>query len=218
MFRTASFPGRARPSNPIRPRRHFRSPGEGRRAHLVLTALQRFCSGADDAFDELVDTYASSAYAVAYRVLEDQQLAEEAVQEAFVRVWERARAFDSTRGTERTWVLSVVRNQAIDVLRKRQRQRERSIDDEPVVYELKAGDDVWREVLQRLTGEQVRTAVDALPSDQRATVRLAYFDGLRPVEIARQTGVPEGTVRSRLRLGLQRLRHLLSDFDRGTEG
>jgi RNA polymerase sigma-70 factor (ECF subfamily) len=185
---------------------HGRQPVRGVR---VPTAFERFRAGERTAFDEVMREYAGSAYAVAVKVLGDPGLAEEAVQEAFVRIWERAGAFDGTRGNERTWILSIVRNQAIDMLRKRQRQRERSIDDEPAVYGMRAPDDVWASVATTLTSEAVMEALARLPSEQRETVMLAYYGGLRPVEIARRTGTPEGTVRSRLRLGLLRLRGIL---------
>jgi RNA polymerase sigma-70 factor (ECF subfamily) len=175
----------------------------------VPTAFERFRAGERTAFDDVVHEYAGSAYAVAVKVLGDPGLAEETVQEAFVRIWERAGAYDGTRGNERTWILSVVRNQAIDVLRKRQRQRERSMEDEPVVYAMRAPDDVWESVASTLTSETVMDALATLPAEQRETVMLAYYGGLRPVEIARRTGTPEGTVRSRLRLGLLRLRGIL---------
>ncbi len=119
------------------------------------TAFSRFRAGDQAAFDELVAEYTGPAYATAIRVLREPTKAEEAVQEAFVRIWQRARQFDPERGIERSWILSVVRNSSIDALRRDNRARERSIDEGPAVYELRDPDDVWQQVLSRLTRERV---------------------------------------------------------------
>ncbi|MGE3075386.1 MAG: RNA polymerase sigma factor [Dehalococcoidia bacterium] len=173
------------------------------------SAFSRFRAGDAAAFDELVAEYTGPAYATAVRVLREPAKAEEAVQEAFVRLWQRARQFDPERGVERSWILSVVRNSAIDALRRDSKIRERSIDEGPAVYELRDPDDVWQDVLARLTGERVRSAVKELPPDQQEVVVKAYYQGIRPVDIARELDIAEGTVRSRLRLALAKLREAL---------
>ncbi len=180
-----------------------------------LTAFARFRSGDLDAFDGIVQAYAGPAYATAVKVLGDAAHAEEAVQDAFVRVWQRAAQFDPARGNERSWILSIVRNQAIDALRKRQSHPERSIDDLPAVYALRDPSDTWQAVLEGLTGDQVKQALNALPGEQRDVIVKTYYEGVRPAEIARQLGLPEGTVRSRLRLGLSRLRDALLPLREG---
>ncbi|MEO8540011.1 MAG: RNA polymerase sigma factor [bacterium] len=169
----------------------------------------RFRSGDASAFDSFVAEYTGPAYATAVRVLGDPARAEEAVQDAFVRIWQRASQFDPVRGHERSWILAIVRNQAIDTFRKRLRTMERSIDDTPAVYALRDPSDTWQTVLDGLTATRVREALDSLPREQQEVVVKAYYEGVRPVEIARQLNIPEGTVRSRLRLGLGRLRESL---------
>lgn len=176
----------------------------------TVSPFLQFRDGHADAFDAVVAEYTGPAYAVAVQVLRDAALAEEAVQDAFVRVWQRARMFDPERGAERSWILSIVRNQAIDVLRKRARTPERSIDDTPAVYALRDPSDTWQTVLAGLTGDHVRQALAGLPEEQQQVVVRTYYQGKRPVDVARELGLPEGTVRSRLRLGLQKLRDSLA--------
>lgn len=176
----------------------------------VQTSFQRFCGGETAAFEELLVEYSGAAYATAVQILRDPGRAEEAVQDAFVRVWQRAGQFDAERGNERSWILAVVRNQAIDTFRKRFRSVERSIEETPAVYGMRDTADTWESVLAGLTAARVRQALETLPPDQREAVVKAYYGGVRPVELARQLGIPEGTVRSRLRLGLSRLRELLA--------
>ncbi len=173
------------------------------------TAFLRFRAGEEAAFDAVVVEYAGPAYATAIQVLREQARAEEAVQDAFLRIWKRAGQFDPERGNERSWILAVVRNTAIDSLRKRARAMERSIEDTPAVYALRDPEDTWEQVLNGLTGSRVRQALEELPRDQRDVIVKAYYGGVRPVDVARELGIPEGTVRSRLRLGLGRLRELL---------
>lgn len=173
------------------------------------SAFLRFRAGDSSAFDTLVAEYTGAAYATAVQVLGDAARAEEAVQDAFVRIWQRASQFDPARGNERSWILAIVRNQAIDTFRKRFRTMERSIDDTPAVYALRDPSDTWQTVLDGLTATRVREALETLPRDQQEVVVKAYYEGVRPVEIARQLSIPEGTVRSRLRLGLSRLRESL---------
>lgn len=176
----------------------------------MSTAFLRFRDGETAAFDELVSEYTGPAYATAVQVLRDPALAEEAVQDAFVRVWKRAAQFEPGKGAERSWIMAIVRNQAIDVLRKRARTFERSIDEAPHVYALRDPDDVWQSVLEGLTGERVLAAVKTLPAEQQEVVVRAYYEGKKLVDVARELGIPEGTARSRLRLALSKLRDTLS--------
>lgn len=177
------------------------------------SAFARYRAGDDAAFDQVVAEYASPAYATAVKVLADPSLAEEAVQEAFVRIWRNAHKFESARGNERTWILSVVRNQSIDMLRKRNRHPESDIDAVPGMALLRDPEDPWRVVAQKLQSSQVKHALDQLPAEQRGVIQLAFFAGMRSVDIARSLNLPEGTVRSRMRLGLGKLREMLKNTD-----
>lgn len=170
--------------------------------------LTRLGAGDDAALGELYDRYGGPAFALAYRMLGDRGVAEDIVQEAFLAVWRRGSTFDSERGSVKSWLLSIVRNAAIDRTRGRHRHRlgEVAIDD--VAYRL-ASEDVWEDVSRNIDQENVRRALGSLPPEQRETLELAYFGGLTQVEIAERTGEPLGTVKSRARLGLRRLERAL---------
>ena len=160
-----------------------------------------------DALVALYDRYGRLAFGLAYRVLGDPATAEEVVQDAFMRVWQRAESFDAERGSLRAWLLSIVHHRAIDQVRKRGTHPEDEALD-PIAPRPGVSD-VWGDVLATLEAEQVRRAVAELPVEQRQAIELAYFSGLTHHEIAQQTGIPLGTIKSRLRLGLRHLRQLL---------
>lgn len=157
----------------------------------------------------LYDRHRGAAFGLAYRVLGDHGAAEEAVQDAFMLVWRRAETFDPARGSgARAWLLTIVHHRSIDLLRARQGRPPAGPPIDEVVG-LLAVPDFAGEVVGRIDGEQVRSAVAALPEDQQRTIELAYFEGLTHREIAERTGMPLGTVKGRMRLGLQKLRGLL---------
>lgn len=180
--------------------------------------MARLRSGDDAALGELYDRYSGPAFALALRMLGERGVAEDVVQEAFLSVWRRASTFDTERGSVRAWLLSIVRNAAIDRTRGRNRQRQGDVALDDVAYRL-AADDVWSEVAQRLERERVRAALRELPAEQRETLELAYFGGMTQAEIAARTGEPLGTVKSRARLGLRRLERLLrAGYENGPDG
>jgi RNA polymerase sigma-70 factor (ECF subfamily) len=166
--------------------------------------LQR---GDTAAIEALYDRYGRLALGLAYRILNDRGAAEDAVQEAFVAVWRNAAGFDASRGGLRNWLLSIVRNRAIDRLRGNAKARaEVRLDSTE-----RAGGvlDPWAAVALDLERKQIREAFDELPDAQRRTLGLAYFAGLTHVEIARQMQVPLGTVKGRMRIGLEKMRAFL---------
>jgi RNA polymerase sigma-70 factor, ECF subfamily len=165
----------------------------------------------------LYDRHGRMAYGLAYRILGESGAAEEAVQDAYLRVWRRASTFDPSRGGVRSWLLTIVHHCAIDLLRRR-------AGAPPVVAgldeiaERQAVPDAWSDVSGRLEQDRVRTAVATLPGEQRRAIEMAYFDGLTHREIAERDGLPLGTVKGRLRLGLRRLYGLLAEPEPGVEG
>ena len=165
----------------------------------------------------LYDRHGRVAYGLAYRVLGDAGAAEEAVQDAYLRVWRRASTFDTTRGGVRSWLLTIVHHCAIDLLRRRSGAP-------PVVAGLdeianrRSVPDAWSEVSGRMESERVRTAVETLPGEQRRAIEMAFFDGLTHREIAERDGLPLGTVKGRMRLGLRRLQGLLAEPAPGVTG
>ncbi|HUZ02523.1 MAG TPA: sigma-70 family RNA polymerase sigma factor [Thermomicrobiaceae bacterium] len=193
--------------------------GHGEPAEWADDQLVRAIAERDpDAMVTLYDRYGRLAFALAYRILADGSAAEEVVQDAFLRVWRQAAAFDVRRGTLRSWLMTIVHHRAIDVTRRRASRGGGDVDLEAVSYSL-AGPDVWGEVAAGIQRDQVRAAVAALPPEQRLVVELAYFEGLTHVEIADRTGTPLGTVKSRLRLGLKKLQETLGAGEAsGTRG
>jgi RNA polymerase sigma-70 factor (ECF subfamily) len=132
------------------------------------------------------------------------------VQEALLTVWRQADRVDPARGSLSSFVLTVVHHKAIDALRARRGITMRQVSLDPAVLE-KRGPDVTERVLQSIDRERVRVAIAALPDDQRQCVRLAYYEGLTHVEISERAGIPLGTVKSRIRLALDKLRATLGD-------
>ncbi len=165
----------------------------------------------------LYDRYRRVAFGLAYRILDDGGAAEEAVQDAFLLVWQRAASFDPGRGSGvRAWLLTIVHNRAIDARRSRSRRARPGVD-LAVVEGVLAVPDAWGEVSRGLERDRVRSAVDALPSEQQRAIEMAYFEGLTHREIAERTGTPLGTVKGRLRLGLRKLYDALVEAS-GREG
>lgn len=158
----------------------------------------------------LYDRHGRLGYGLAYRMLGESGAAEEAVQDAFLRVWRRAATFDAARGSVRSWLMTIVHHCAIDLHRKRAGAPNvvAGLDD---IAEQTPAPDAWSEVASKLDREQVRAAVATLPPEQRRAIELAYFDGLTHREIAERDGLPLGTVKGRLRLGLQRLYTALAE-------
>jgi len=165
----------------------------------------------------LYDRYGRIAYGLAYRTLGEAGAAEEAVQDAYLRVWRRASTFDVSRGGVRSWLLTIVHHCAIDLLRRR-------ASAPPVIAGLdeiadrRSVPDAWSEVAGRIESERVRTAVETLPGEQRRAIEMAFFDGLTHREIAERDGLPLGTVKGRMRLGLRRLQGLLAEPAPGAAG
>jgi RNA polymerase sigma-70 factor, ECF subfamily len=139
------------------------------------------------------------------RVLGDPARAEDAVQDAFLNVWNRASSFDAARGSLRAWLLTTVRNRCIDYLRGRGSHERREEELEPEAGDAQSRSDPWREVALSLERGAVRDAMASLPSEQRQVVEMAYFGGYSHSEIADMTGVPLGTVKGRMRLALEKM-------------
>ncbi|HUR15675.1 MAG TPA: sigma-70 family RNA polymerase sigma factor [Candidatus Limnocylindrales bacterium] len=170
--------------------------------------IERLAATADEvALSELYDRYQAPMYGLAMRITRDAALAQDAVQEAFVGVWRNADRYAAGRASVRTWILSITHHRAIDVLRRRRPTT--TLPDTETVDEALRSPDVWPEVVRALDGDAVRTAIDGLPQIQRQAIEMAYFEGLTQVEIAERTGAPLGTVKSRVRLGLQTMRRSL---------
>jgi RNA polymerase sigma-70 factor (ECF subfamily) len=161
------------------------------------------------AFGMLYDRHSRVAFGLAYRMVGDPSAAEDVVQEAFLALWRQAESFQPGRATARTWLLSIVHHRAIDRLRRASTREVPEAAVESTQDRIDESIDVEQQVGISLDAEQVRKALGALPTDQRHAIELAYFGGLSHSEIAHKLGVPLGTVKGRLRIGLQKMRMLL---------
>ena len=165
----------------------------------------QLAAGSQPALAELYDRYGPLAYSVAFRVLGDPGRAEDAVQEAFLKIWNGAASFDVRRGSLRGWLLTSVRNRSIDYLRGRGAHERRELELQPTLAESAPHSDPWREVSLSLERAAVREAMSSLPPEQREAIELAYFGGYSHKEIAGMTSVPLSTVKGRMRLALEKL-------------
>lgn len=177
--------------------------------------LARMAARESAALGALYDRHGRQAFAVAYRMVQSPEVAEEVVQDAFLAAWRRADQFAPGRGDVGGWLLTIVRNRAIDHLRARQARPQRAAGVHDFAGLLAAPDDTEGAVLATLEAASVRAAVAALPAAQRQTVELAYFAGLSYPEVAAETGAPLGTVKSRMRLALTSLRGALAPTPAG---
>jgi RNA polymerase sigma-70 factor, ECF subfamily len=160
--------------------------------------------GNAEAFASLYDRHSRAAYSLSYRMMGDRQAAEDLTQDAFLKVWRSAGAYRPSRGSVRTWLLSIVHNRGIDHLRSaasRRRTRERAERQAELSQPSEAFAEAWRNRRR----EQVREALNTLPSGQLKVLELAYFSGYTQVEIARELDLPLATVKGRTRLGLKKL-------------
>lgn len=161
------------------------------------------------AMGELYDRYGRLAYTLILRIVKDRPIAEDLVQESFLRVWTRAQAFDATRGGLGPWILTVARNQALDYIRSVQGRvwsgMSSAADDHPAAFCDWEGD-----LLAGLQLQQVRTAIQKLSDNQKTAIELAYFEGLSHSEMAERMQQPLGTVKTWVRTALQTLREELS--------
>jgi RNA polymerase sigma-70 factor (ECF subfamily) len=175
---------------------------------LDREALGRLAAGDLGALEGLYDRHATMAYSIAFRITADAAAAEDAIQEAFLGVWQSAVRYAAARGSVRTWLLSVVRHRAIDTVRRRRSTVELPEPEGPVPDALVLPDP-WLAVAGGLDREAIRAAIATIPAVQREAIELAYWAGLTQAEIAKRTGAPLGTVKSRMRLGLIALRDAL---------
>ncbi|MGI8999386.1 MAG: RNA polymerase sigma factor [Candidatus Limnocylindria bacterium] len=180
---------------------------EDRRADAQLA--DRIRTGDTEALGDLYDRYSSTATATALRVVGSREEAEDVVHDAFVAVWRKIDRFDADRGALRAWLMTVVRNRAIDTVRARRASID--VDDADERSLLRTGPNpTWEAALTRASAGDLRTAMASLPDEQRQALELAYFEGYTYREVAELTGVPAGTANGRLRLALGKLRDALS--------
>lgn len=177
-----------------------------------IDAMRRMGTGDGAALAELYDRHGRATFSLAFRILRDQGDAEEVVQDVFAQAWRQASRYETSRGAVVAWLLMITRSRAIDRLRMR-RGRPPLLEDDPTLLR-DLSDGTLPADLLMLSSEQVaavRAALEALPAAQRMAIELAFYEGLTHTEVAERLEQPLGTVKTRIRLGLLRLRAAMGE-------
>ncbi len=176
--------------------------------------VRTLANGDSGALETLWDRHSRPTYSLAIRMLRDAGWAEEVVQDVFVRLWSKPEMYDPSRGSLRTWLLTVTHHAATDGLRgKRGTARTRDAGPDPLDKVVSIGEGPEEEAWRNVRAEHVQAALSELPSAQREAIELVYFQGLTQMETAEHMDQPLGTVKSRLRLGLRKLRDSLAEIE-----
>jgi RNA polymerase sigma-70 factor, ECF subfamily len=178
---------------------------EERRDHRLIRKIAR----ADESgLADLLRQYGPAALGLATRILGDQTLAEDVLQDVFLSIWRRPDRYDEARGSVRTWLLTQVHHRAVDIVRREEAERRRrSTPGVPT----DVIDDIVEDAWMAARAQRMRTALRSLPTEQRDMITLAYYEGLTQTEVSARAGVPLGTVKSRTLTAMRRLRAALSD-------
>jgi RNA polymerase sigma-70 factor, ECF subfamily len=165
-----------------------------------------------EAFAVFYDRHGGAAYSLAYRIVGDRSGAEDVVQEAFISIWRSGAHFDRARGSVRSWTLGIVRNRAIDALRRQSGKAPKlDFDDEAAIEQRAAPDYTDEQAIDRESARELRGALSELPDEQSKVIELAYFGGFSHSEIAEMLSMPLGTVKGRMRLGIEKIRTQLAE-------
>jgi RNA polymerase sigma-70 factor (ECF subfamily) len=172
--------------------------------------MQLVQAGDARAFEVIYDRHGGAAFSLAYRMIGNRSTAEEVVQEAMVSIWRSGARYERTRGSVRTWVLGIVHHRAIDNLRRSSVHTRRRASDEGIEERFEAPDRTDAEAVRREESRVVRAALQMLPEEQCRVIELAYYGGFTHTEIAGMLDTPVGTVKGRMRLGLEKMRTRLA--------
>jgi RNA polymerase sigma-70 factor, ECF subfamily len=165
-----------------------------------------------EAFEVFYDRHGGAAYSLAYRIVGDRTGAEDVTQEAFLSIWRSGARYDRARGSVRAWTLGIVRNRAIDMLRKESGRSPKLAAGGKELLERHAAEELTdTEAVRRETAREVRGAIEELPDDQSRVIQLAYFGGFSHSEIAEMLNEPLGTIKGRMRLGMDKIRATLAE-------
>lgn len=178
--------------------------------------MQLVRKGETPAFELVYERHSQAAFSLAYRMTGTRIAAEDVVQESFLSLWRSNARYDRARGSVRTWVLGIVHNRAIDHLRRSVVHDRRRASDEGIEERFEAVERTDAEVARRDEAREVREALETLPPEQCKVIELAYFGGFTHSEIAAMLETPIGTVKGRMRLGLEKMRHQLGGWQEAT--
>ena len=185
-----------------------------RPTHLSDEALVALVARGDEsALGELYDRVGRVAYGIAYRILRDDRLAEDAVQEGFLAVWRSAAAFRAERAKASTWIVTLVHRRAVDIVRREERRRAEPLESETRADPSDPGGSAEDVAWLGFERDRVQAALRSLPDAQREAIELAYYGGYSQSELAERLGVPLGTIKSRMFAGLTRLREVLDEAE-----
>lgn len=159
-----------------------------------------------DAFEVVLERHSGAVFSLAYRMCGTRPLAEDVAQESFLALWRNGVRYDRARGSVRTWALGITHNRAVDTLRRAGVHERRRASEENIEEHLQAPESTDGQAIANVASEEVRGVLDELPSEQRRVIELAYFGGFTQSEIASMLDTPLGTVKGRMRLGLEKLK------------
>jgi RNA polymerase sigma-70 factor (ECF subfamily) len=183
-------------------------------ADPLRVLVSRMARGEEEALERLYDASRRSVYGLALRILRDPHVAEEAVVDVYAQAWRQASRFEPRKGAVAAWLLTLARTRAIDLLRSRARRRERDLVEAAPIPD--GGPSPLDASGQAERARRVRSALLSLPSEQRRAIEAAFFGALSHTEVARALGAPLGTVKTRIRNGLQTLRRALASAKEGS--
>jgi RNA polymerase sigma-70 factor (ECF subfamily) len=175
--------------------------------------MEKVAGNDADAFEVVLERHSDAAFSLAYRICGRRSLAEDIAQEAFLSVWRSGARYDRARGSVRTWTLGIVHNRAVDALRRSAVHERRRASDEGIEETLESPERTDAQALDNAVSHEIHGALGELPTEQRRVIELAYFGGFTHLEIASMLDTPVGTVKGRMRLGLQKLRSHLQGWE-----
>ena len=177
--------------------------------------LMRLVANLDAAaFEVLYDRHVAAVYGLCRRMVRSGAQADDICQEAFLSIWRSGGRYDPARGNVRSWMLSITHNRAIDQIRRSRRHDDRQIQDDALAEQMAAADSTDAEALGRIAADDAGKALRCLPEKQRAVIEMSFYSGFSHAEIADRLDIPLGTVKGRMRLGLEKIRaHLAEAFD-----
>jgi RNA polymerase sigma-70 factor (ECF subfamily) len=175
--------------------------------------MELVCRNEAVAFEIVLERHTDAAFSLAYRMIGRRALAEDVVQEALLSLWRSGARYDRSRGSVRNWILGITHHRAVDALRRDGLRTAKNVSDDDLHERLEAPEQTDVEVVRRDEAREIRTAIDQLPAEQVRVIDLAYFGGFTHTEIASMLDLPVGTVKGRMRLGLEKMRSRLPNSE-----